>query len=82
MLDWLFHKESNDDWYVKENVKEVSIDELPSRIRERIRHLTDDELGLLLDDKDAIKFCPHCGTKVQTVGAKFCVKCGKSLVDD
>ena len=46
--------------------RQVSIDEIPPRIRK----------------EDEINFCPHCGAKVQTAGAKFCVSCGKSLVDE
>ena len=49
-----------------ETVQRVSIDEIPPNIRKG----------------DEMNFCPHCGAKVKTANAKFCVKCGKSLVDD
>ena len=27
-------------------------------------------------------FCPHCGSKIDTPGAKFCSKCGKPLTNE
>ena len=68
------HK-SHGNWSEKVTTREISVDELPSDIREKIqRHETE------LDG--AINFCPHCGAKVQTANAKFCMSCGKSLIND
>ena len=27
-------------------------------------------------------FCPHCGSKIDVPGAKFCSKCGQPLADE
>lgn len=64
---------SNGEWYVEKKQTTVPEEEIPARILEKIR-------GVEMQPVDGeINFCPHCGAKVQTAGAKFCASCGKSL---
>ena len=77
---------SNGDWVVEKNRTTVPAEEVPAYIREKIlRNRKDadvtEEIELELGSGE-INFCPHCGAKVHTAGAKFCVNCGKSLVDE
>lgn len=73
----------NGDWVDVLNKQKISESEIPPEILRRARRIDDEtEFGLALDIDGAINFCPHCGTKVRNANAKFCVKCGKALVDN
>ena len=66
----------NGEWIEEITTREISIDEVPPAVREKIQRK---ETSL---DNKATNFCPYCGTKILSSDAKFCSSCGKSLVDN
>ena len=75
------------EWVETIETRTITESEIPPVIRKKIRRNRKDaditeEMELeLFGDNASINFCPYCGTKVRTAGAKFCTSCGKSLVD-
>lgn len=66
----------NGEWIEEITKREVSIDEVPPAVREKIQRKETSS------DNNTTNFCPYCGTKVLSSDAKFCSGCGKSLVDN
>lgn len=66
----------NGEWIEEITTREVSIDEIPPAVREKIQRKETSR------DNNTTNFCPYCGTKVLSSDAKFCSGCGKSLVDN
>lgn len=67
---------SNGEWQVEKTQRKISSEELPARLLKKVQRMEGQEIGLI---NGAVNFCPHCGAKVQTAGAKFCASCGKPL---